>query len=163
MLGVDIAAEHDSLKEDPRFKFHQCDLTSPEAAITVVSACATTFHTPRIDALLNVAGIMDNFAAIDKFEDAAWERVMAINLTAPARLMRAVIKVMRPQKSGAILNVSSAAGESGAMAGCAYTASKHGLVSEIPCATLPGRKLTSNQERVNQEHCLVKVAPPYHL
>ena len=44
-------------------------------------------------------------------------------------MMRAVLVYMKEAKSGVIVNVSSKAGLSGAAAGIAYTASKHGLVS----------------------------------
>lgn len=55
---------------------------------------------------------------------------MAINLTVPVRLMTAVLPAMKEQKKGAIVNVASKAAVSGAASGIAYTASKHGLVSE---------------------------------
>ena len=72
---------------------------------------------------------MDSFTAADTFTDKEWNRVIAVNLTAPTRLMRAVLPYMKTKKSGSIINVSSKAGVSGAAAGVAYTASKHGLVS----------------------------------
>jgi len=57
-----------------------------------------------------------------------WDRVLAINLTAPVMLSRAVIGVMLQQKSGSIFNVASKAGISGSVAGVAYTSSKHDTV-----------------------------------
>lgn len=52
-----------------------------------------------------------------------------INLTAPVYLMREVIPYMLKAGSGSIVNVTSYAGLSGAVAGVAYTAAKHGLVN----------------------------------
>ena len=43
----------------------------------------------RADALANVAGIMDNFAPIHEVDDAIWDRVFRINVTALMRLTRA--------------------------------------------------------------------------
>ncbi|WQF75775.1 Putative short-chain dehydrogenase/reductase SDR, NAD(P)-binding domain superfamily [Colletotrichum destructivum] len=43
-------------------------------------------------------------------------------------MMRAVIPFMREKKSGAIVNIASTAGTSGAVAGIAYTCSKHRLI-----------------------------------
>lgn len=83
----------------------------------------------KIDVLANVAGIMDGFAAADSYTDKEWDRVMGVNLTVPTRMMRSVLPFMRAGKHGSIINVSSKAGLSGASAGVAYTASKHGLVS----------------------------------
>ena len=56
-------------------------------------------------------------------------RVLAVNFTAPIRLMGQVLPVMLAQGAGAIVNVTSRAGHTGAAAGLAYTTSKHGLVS----------------------------------
>jgi NAD(P)-dependent dehydrogenase (short-subunit alcohol dehydrogenase family) len=61
--------------------------------------------------------------------DEEWNRVISVNLTVPTKMMRAVLPSMKEVKKGAIVNVSSKAGASGAAAGIAYTASKHGLVS----------------------------------
>jgi NAD(P)-dependent dehydrogenase (short-subunit alcohol dehydrogenase family) len=45
----------------------------------------------RVDALANVAGIMDAFLPPAEVDDATWERVFAVNVTAPMRLTRAVL------------------------------------------------------------------------
>ena len=81
-----------------------------------------------------MAGIIDRNEGVETLNDEVWEKVMAVNLTAPVRLMREVVGVMKTQgggengKGGSIVNVSSKAGISGAVAGVAYTASKHALV-----------------------------------
>lgn len=75
---------------------------------------------------------MDSFSSVDGVTDSEWDRVMAVNLTVPVKMMRAVIPFMREKGSGVIVNVASTAGISGAVAGIAYTCSKHGLVRQIP-------------------------------
>ncbi|KAJ0316752.1 hypothetical protein COL154_004672 [Colletotrichum chrysophilum] len=82
----------------------------------------------RIDLLVNVAGVMDSFSSVDGVTNAEWDRVMAVNLTAPVKMMRSVLPFMKEKGTGAIVNVSSTAGLSGAVAGIAYTCSKHGLI-----------------------------------
>jgi NAD(P)-dependent dehydrogenase (short-subunit alcohol dehydrogenase family) len=57
-----------------------------------------------------------------------WERVMAINLSSPMQLTRALLPGMIERGGGAIVNTCSAASLSGGRAGCAYTAAKHGLL-----------------------------------
>ncbi len=78
--------------------------------------------------LVNVAGVMDNFSSADGVSDEVWERVMAVNLTVPVKMMRAVLPRMKEKGEGVIVNVASTAAASGAVAGVTYTASKHGLV-----------------------------------
>jgi NAD(P)-dependent dehydrogenase (short-subunit alcohol dehydrogenase family) len=132
VLGVDISPAPDIVHE--RFKFLQQDLTAEAAPSNVVSECLAAFN-GRIDVLLNIAGIADNFSSVATIEDSHWERIMAVNLTAPVRLTKAVVQVMKKQKSGNIVNVSSKAGTSGGCAGVAYTTSKHALVSFVSVCT----------------------------
>ena len=129
VFGIDISPFTHELDtaQSTSFAFHQADLCTPNAAETAVSLCQAKFG-PRIDVLANVVGIMDNFSSADTVTDLDWDRVMMVNLTVPVRMMKAVLEPMKEQKSGAIVNVGSYASHSGATAGVAYTASKHGLV-----------------------------------
>jgi NAD(P)-dependent dehydrogenase (short-subunit alcohol dehydrogenase family) len=124
VLGIDVSAAPEALGNLPTtdFQFLQIDLTKADAPSTVVSNAVETFG-GRIDALLNVAGVMDNNASADSVSDDMWDRCIAINLTAPVKLMREVLVVMKEQKSGSIVNVGSKASVTGAAAGVAYTAS----------------------------------------
>ncbi|KAK7048496.1 short-chain dehydrogenase/reductase SDR [Favolaschia claudopus] len=125
VMGVDISAAPEL--QDANFAFIQGNLTESAFPRAIVEACQKKFG-DKIDILLNVAGIMDSFASVATVTDSEFERVMAVNLTAPVRLMREVVQVMQVHKSGVIVNVASKAGVSGASAGLAYTASKHALV-----------------------------------
>ena len=82
----------------------------------------------RVDVLANVAGIMDAFLPLGEVDDATWERVLNVNLTAIMRLSRAVLPGMVAAGKGAIVNVASEAGLRGASAGVAYTASKYAVI-----------------------------------
>ncbi len=125
VIAADITAERlDELKaEFPEIITVAGDLTKQDAIDAVIAAAGD-----RIDGLANVAGINDDFSPAGETPDAVWDRVIAINLTAPFKLMRAVIPVMEAAGRGAILNVSSEAGLRGNASGNAYTASKHGIV-----------------------------------
>ncbi|KAH6629596.1 hypothetical protein C7974DRAFT_189588 [Boeremia exigua] len=126
VFGIDIAPFAQEL-DAATFAFHQVDLTKPNAADEAVAACVAKYGA-KIDVLANVAGVMDAFASADTVKESEWERVLSINLTVPVRLMAAVLPSMQAHKGGAIVNVASKAALSGAVAGVAYTASKHGLV-----------------------------------
>ena len=108
-----------------------CQSICPAIAnfLFVTSRFLLIHHSERIDVLANIAGVMDSFSSADTITDAEWNRVIAVNLTAPTKMMREVLPFMKAKKHGCIINVSSKAGVSGAAAGIAYTASKHGLVS----------------------------------
>lgn len=99
-----------------------------DVADPAVPGQALTLAGGRADILANVAGIMDGFVPVAETDDESWQRVIAVNLTAAMRLMRAVLPGMVERGEGAIVNVASEAGIRGGCAGAAYTASKHGLV-----------------------------------
>lgn len=82
----------------------------------------------RVDLLANVAGVMDHFLPVTEVDDATWDRVIAVNLTGPMRLCRALIPFMRANGHGVVVNVASIGGLTGSVAGSAYVSSKHGLV-----------------------------------
>jgi NAD(P)-dependent dehydrogenase (short-subunit alcohol dehydrogenase family) len=82
----------------------------------------------HVDALANVAGIMDGFLPPAELVDEVWERVMDVNVTAIMRLTRAVLPGMIRAGHGSIVNVASEAGLRGSAAGTAYTTSKHAVI-----------------------------------
>jgi NAD(P)-dependent dehydrogenase (short-subunit alcohol dehydrogenase family) len=78
----------------------------------------------RVDVLANVAGI-GSCPSICDSSDEELERVISVNLLACARLMHAVLPIMKSRRSGSIVMVGSIAGEAGVMG--IYSASKFGL------------------------------------
>jgi NAD(P)-dependent dehydrogenase (short-subunit alcohol dehydrogenase family) len=130
VFGIDVGAVPQKLADEHKtFAFHQANLTTSGAVDEAVSRCHQQYG--RVDVLVNCAGVSDGWSSVDSIHEDEWERVMAINLTVPIRLMKAVLPFMKEQKDGAIINVASKAGVSGAVSGIAYTASKHGLVCSL--------------------------------
>ncbi|OJU41294.1 MAG: short-chain dehydrogenase [Microbacterium sp. 69-10] len=125
VIAADISADKlDALKDEiPGIVTVAGDLTQQDAIDAVIAAAGD-----QIDGLANVADINDDFSPAGETTDAVWDRVIAINLSAPFKLMRAVIPIMEKNGRGAILNVSSEAGLRGNASGNAYTASKHGII-----------------------------------
>ena len=125
----------------------------------------------RVDALANVAGIMDGFLPPAEIDDQTWERVFAVNVTSMMRLTRAVLPIMLAAGGGAIVNVSSEASLRGSAAGVAYTASKHavnGLTKSTAFfhsqgiranAVVPGGVLTNIEGAFRSEQAAAIVGP----
>ncbi|MCP2032968.1 NAD(P)-dependent dehydrogenase (short-subunit alcohol dehydrogenase family) [Okibacterium sp. HSC-33S16] len=99
------------------------DITDDAAIAAIVEASGDT-----IDALANVAGIMDDMTPVHEISDSVWKRVFAINVDGTMKLMRAVVPSMLARGVGSIVNVASEAGLRGSAAGAAYTASKHAVI-----------------------------------
>lgn len=82
----------------------------------------------RVDILVNNAGIMfrTRFQNISIKE---WENLIKVNLTGPFLCTQAVVPVMKENKFGRIVNISSSAGRSvSTLGGVHYTATKAGLL-----------------------------------
>jgi NAD(P)-dependent dehydrogenase (short-subunit alcohol dehydrogenase family) len=100
------------------------DVTSPADAEEAVHVAVGRFG--RIDVLVNNAG---NFYAgyFEELTPEQIERQLATTLVGPMNVTRAVLPVMRKQRSGQIISISSTAGFTGFEFCSAYAASKFGL------------------------------------
>jgi NAD(P)-dependent dehydrogenase (short-subunit alcohol dehydrogenase family) len=98
------------------------DVTQRAQIDHLVKVTLDAFET--IDVLANVAGIGTSPALCDD-SDEDLQRVVEVNLLGCARMIHAVLPVMKAQRRGSIINVGSLAGEAGIMG--IYSASKFGL------------------------------------
>jgi NAD(P)-dependent dehydrogenase (short-subunit alcohol dehydrogenase family) len=100
------------------------DVANPDEAETAVQAAVERFG--RIDVLVNNAG---SFVAgfFEELTPTQIEQQLAVMLIGPMNVTRAVLPVMRRQRSGHILSISSGAGMMGFAYNSAYCAAKFGL------------------------------------
>ena len=115
-----IAAEFEHM--DGRAIVVPTDVRSRAQIDALVNKALESFG--RIDILANVAGVGSPPSICDS-TDEDLERVIGVNLLGAARLIHAVLPIMKKQGSGSIVNIGSIAGESGVMG--IYSASKFGL------------------------------------
>ncbi|WP_299254049.1 oxidoreductase [uncultured Cytophaga sp.] len=83
------------------------DVTKADQITKAVSD--TIAHFGRIDVLVNNAGI-GYFAAVEESEDEATRKMFEINFFGLANMTKAVLPIMRKQRSGHIINISSIGG-----------------------------------------------------
>ena len=101
------------------------DVTVTDDAEALVKATLDAFG--AVDVLVNNAGIALPNVNIADTDAQQWERVLAVNLTAPFRMIRAVLPHMREKRRGHIINISSNASQRLPVGLGAYAVSKAGL------------------------------------
>ena len=121
----------------------QADLTDANACKSLVADVLAKFG--RLDILVNNAGCIAD-ATVAFMTDEQWQRTLAVNLTAPFLLTRAVSMVMARRRWGRIINMASDAGRMGAANRANYAAAKEGLVGFTRSAA---RELAGLGVRVN--------------
>ncbi len=104
--------------------FVRCDVSKADEVKAMVAATVEKFG--GLYCAFNNAGI--NRITDDQYDDAIWERDIAINLSGVMRCMREEAAVMLERGGGAIVNTASINGLVGNGGQPAYTAAKHGVV-----------------------------------
>jgi NAD(P)-dependent dehydrogenase (short-subunit alcohol dehydrogenase family) len=84
----------------------------------------------HLDILVNNAGIntAKHRVNIDEFPREEWDKIIAVDLTGLYEVSQAASRVMKKQKSGKIINISSVLGLVAARLQCAFIAAKAGVV-----------------------------------
>ena len=87
-----------------------CDITDGAAVDELVGDVTARFG--RLDILVNDAAYNKAipFTDLDNLTQEVWDKIMAVNLTGPMRLIKAVAPVMKAQGRGRIVNIASVAG-----------------------------------------------------
>lgn len=110
---------------NPGSRFQRLDVTDSAAADAVFRGIVSDLG--RLDGLVNGAGIAP-LADCWETGDEMWRKVLSINLDGVHYCSRAAARIMREQRSGAIVNVSSTNGLVGEEQLVAYNASKFGVM-----------------------------------
>ncbi len=118
---------------------------SDTASVEALPKAAEDAAGAGLDILVNNAGITrDNLFM--RMKDEEWEQVLAVNLTAPFRLSRAVLRGMMKRRWGRIIQITSIVGATGNPGQGNYAAAKAGLVgmTKSLAAEVASRNITVN-------------------
>jgi 3-oxoacyl-[acyl-carrier protein] reductase len=103
-----------------------------DEASTQKMAALTVERFGRIDVLINNAAIFAtipmNRGRIEEISPDEWDRLMAVNLKGVFFCTRAVLPIMREQKSGKIINIASGTVFNGSPGRIHYVTSKAGVI-----------------------------------
>ncbi len=110
-----------------------CDITDAAAVDRLVGDVTARFG--RLDILVNDAAYNKSipFPDLDDLTQEVWDKIMAVNLTGPMRLTKAVAPIMKSQGQGRVVNISSVAGLTPTGSSIAYAVAKAGLIHLTRC------------------------------
>ena len=116
------------------------DPAAPDALIAAAEAACGPLHV-----LVNNAGLTRDMLAL-RMKDADWQAVLDVDLTAPFRLARAVLKGMVRRRAGRIISIASIVGATGNAGQANYAAAKAGLIgmTKALAQEVGGRGITVN-------------------
>ncbi|MEZ0366104.1 3-oxoacyl-ACP reductase FabG [Mycobacterium sp. pUA109] len=120
-----------------------CDVTSPEQMHDLVTGVTTDLG--RLDVFVNNAGITRD-ASLKKMSVEDFDTVVRVHLRGAWLGVREASAVMREQKSGSIVNISSLSGKSGNPGQTNYSAAKAGIVGLTKAAA---KEVAHHNVRVN--------------
>jgi NAD(P)-dependent dehydrogenase (short-subunit alcohol dehydrogenase family) len=113
------------------------DVTSEEQIIELFKA--TTGHFQKLDILVNNAGTAVG-KPTDELTLADWRKVIDCNLTGAFLCSREALKLMKPQRSGRILNIGSISAKRPRPNSAPYTTSKFALEGLTHSLAVDGRQ-----------------------
>jgi len=129
IIDIDEAALSNALQtlsaDGIDVKSYHLDVTNPEEVAKTFALLIEHFS-GKLDILVNNAGIAD-FGSVDNTESAAWDKVIAVNLTGTYLCSRSAIPAMK-KSGGTIINFGSVAGLVGIPNMAAYCASKAAVI-----------------------------------
>jgi 3-oxoacyl-[acyl-carrier protein] reductase len=82
----------------------------------------------RIDILVNNAGILGPYFPVTEYPEEIWDRVIAVHLKGTFLCCKAVLQIMKEQRSGKVVNMASVAGKEGNANMAPYAAAKAAII-----------------------------------
>lgn len=118
--AIDEVARHGG-----KVSHHPADLCDVDQIDALFAHAEALFG--AVDILVNNAGIQ-HVAAVEQFPTQAWDKIIALNLSAVFHGTQRVLAGMRTRNWGRIVNIASVHGLVGSTGKAAYVAAKHGVI-----------------------------------
>lgn len=115
-----IAAETDGFAEG-----YVLDVTQEQSVRSWVDRIVKSHG--RIDVVINNAGLQ-HIDRVEDFPSEKWKQLIDVMLTGPFLLIKYTVSIMKRQRFGRIINISSVHGRTASPFKSAYIAAKHGVV-----------------------------------
>ena len=115
-------------------EFVRADVSRAADCAAMVERAVARFG--RLDVAFNNAGINIKAVPIADVDEAAWNRLLGVNLTGVFLCMKHEIAAMKRSGGGVIINTASVGGVIGTAGVTAYCASKHGVIGLTKSAAL---------------------------
>ena len=112
-----------------------CDVTKENEVEALFNQTLNKFN--RIDVLINNAGLQ-HVSTIESFPTEKFELLIKVMLVAPFIATKLAFPIMKKQKCGRIINMSSINGLVGFSGKAAYNSAKHGVIGLTKVAALEG-------------------------
>ena len=119
----------------------QVDVTRHDSVVQAVAQTA-----PKVDALVNSAGITGPNTPLVNYPVDAWQQVMAVNINGIFHCCREIVPLMQKADYGRIVNIASVAGKDGNPNASAYSTSKAAVIGMTKSL---GKELAATGIRVN--------------
>ncbi|HKO97066.1 MAG TPA: 3-oxoacyl-ACP reductase family protein [Pyrinomonadaceae bacterium] len=126
---------------------YKADVASVDEAEALINSAKARFG--RVDILVCSAGIWEG-SPVETLTEELWDKTLNINLKGTWAVCRAAVRVMKQQRSGSIVIVSSTAGQRGEAGYSNYAASKGGQISFVK----------SLAEELGESHIRVNAVAP---
>ena len=123
--GIEVVDEIKN-KIGQRAMYIETDVSNSNQVEEMIERIINKFG--RIDILINNAGITRD-KMLENMDRDLWNRVISVNLTGTFNCTKSVIKYMKKQGGGKIINISSISAETGNIGQSNYAASKGGIIS----------------------------------
>jgi NAD(P)-dependent dehydrogenase (short-subunit alcohol dehydrogenase family) len=115
-----------NIKYKKKIFAYECDASNESEVIDFFSKVLK--KTKKIDALINNVGIAGPTGTLEKLDSEEWEKTLQVNVVSHFYFTKQAIPIIKKNKGGSIINLSSGAGIMGFPLRSPYAASKWAIV-----------------------------------